>query len=65
MGVSTLTITVRAWYSHEQINLNMDKNVFADSRWAFRLLLVGTEAVCSPEILVSTYPIGQMLIPVR
>jgi len=63
--VSTLTITDRAWYSHEQINLNTDKTVFSDSRWVLRLLLVGTEAVCSSKILVSTYPIRQMLIPVR
>jgi len=48
MGVSTLIITITAWYSHEQINLNTGKNVFTDSRWVLRLLLVGTEAVCSP-----------------
>jgi len=39
--MSTLTVTVKAWYSHEQINLNTGKNVFADSRWVLRLLLVG------------------------
>lgn len=65
MGVSTLTVTVRAWYSHEQINLNTGKNMFTDSRWVLRLPLVANDAVCSPEILVSTYPIRQMVIPAR
>lgn len=39
--------------------------MFTDSRWVLRLLLVGIEAVYSSEILVSTHPIRQMLIPVR